>query len=179
MVAHFKCDGVDYRKGIFWKRGCSLHSCVRSFVPTFKVIEWHKISYQITGFCLCFGPYMAVLSWARHLASEGIEQTGHYMTVSSRETSLNSQKDCLWPYPRSSPCVLLLHNPWHYIEVTHLRSCYLRQTDCQLFLQPKWVALELAKNCSSGSATMASDMQVPCKSPTIRRGELLQRGKGS
>ena len=37
----------------------------------------------------------------------------------------------------------------------------LKQIDCQLFLQQKWVYSVSAKNCSSRSATMVSHVQIP------------------
>ena len=39
----------------------------------------------------------------------------------------------------------------------------LEQIDCQMFLQQRWVYLGSAENCSSGSATMASQVQVPAR----------------
>ena len=39
----------------------------------------------------------------------------------------------------------------------------LKQINCQLFLQQKWVYSSSAKNCSSESATIANRMQVLSK----------------
>ena len=57
----------------------------------------------------------------------------------------------------------------------HFNGCIdLKQIYYQLFLQNKWVYLGSAKNYNSGSATMASHMQVPC---TAREGECFYRGE--
>lgn len=48
----------------------------------------------------------------------------------------------------------------------------LKQVDCQVFLQQRWIYSGSAENCSSESATMVSHMQVPyCKG----QRKLLQR----
>ena len=41
-----------------------------------------------------------------------------------------------------------------------LRSVDLKQIDCQIFLQQRWLYLRSAENCNSVSATIASHMQV-------------------
>ena len=40
-------------------------------------------------------------------------------------------------------------------------SIDLKQIDCQLFLQQRWVYSGSAENCNLGSATMVSQGQVP------------------
>ena len=45
----------------------------------------------------------------------------------------------------------------------HIITVDLTQADCQIFLQQRWVYSESAENCSSGSATMASNVQVSTK----------------
>ena len=37
----------------------------------------------------------------------------------------------------------------------------LKQIDCQMYLQQKWVYLGSAENCNSGSATRVSHVQAP------------------
>ena len=37
----------------------------------------------------------------------------------------------------------------------------LKQIDCQIFLQPRWIYSGSPENCSLGSATVGSHMQVP------------------
>ena len=51
----------------------------------------------------------------------------------------------------------------------------LKQIDCQLFLQQKWVQSELAENCNLRSATMVSHVQVP----SWQEENTFQREKGS
>ena len=42
-------------------------------------------------------------------------------------------------------------------------STDLKQTDCQIFIQQKWICLGSVENCNSRCATMESLMQVPAK----------------
>ena len=48
---------------------------------------------------------------------------------------------------------------WIKKEIISVWVC-LRETDYHLFLQQRWVYLGSAENCSSGSTTMVSHMQV-------------------
>ena len=57
-----------------------------------------------------------------------------------------------------------------------INDCDLKQMNCQLFLQQRWVYSESSKNCNSRLATKANQVQVP----TWQRKELLlQKGRGS
>lgn len=42
-----------------------------------------------------------------------------------------------------------------------INDCDLKQMNCQLFLQQRWVYSESSKNCNSRLATKANQVQVP------------------
>lgn len=114
----FISRGYSGKEGVF----CIF---VSGLLPQFvKVSEWYRIRCEITRFCFRFGPYMALWSWTRHLTAEGIELTGHYMVLSSRETSPNAQNECLCPHHTVLHVCASINNQWHYIEVINLQSCW-------------------------------------------------------
>ena len=43
-------------------------------------------------------------------------------------------------------------------NIEHLTNVDLKQRDCQIFLQQRWIYCRSAENCNSGSATMVSHM---------------------
>ena len=54
---------------------------------------------------------------------------------------------------------------WRTLELEEkkklfLFGCDLKQIDCHLFLQQRWVYLWSAENCNSGSTIMVSHVQV-------------------
>ena len=51
----------------------------------------------------------------------------------------------------------------------------LKQTECQIFLQQRWVYLESSENCDSGSVPTVST----CRFPQGKGRVLSKQGKGS
>ena len=64
--------------------------------------------------------------------------------------------------------------PKHNFSSSPKLDIDLKQVDCQLFLQQKWVYTGSTKNCNSGPATMASHMQVRAQQ---REAKSFKEGK--
>ena len=65
----------------------------------------------------------------------------------------------------STICIVLLsefvsQNAWLQHHKGH-QNVYLKQTDCQIFPQERWVYQGLAENWNMGSVTMVNYIQVP------------------
>lgn len=77
--------------------------------------------------------------------------------------------------------MLSLHNPFsHHFESNSnfhkYRQAIVEQknTDCQIFLQQRWLYSRSAENCNVRFATMVSHITLP---PSKERRKLLESGK--